>query len=124
MLETDENALICDLAETYGVYDMESLPVQTVAALSIGLRGDSRIKMKVADRRLTMSETLLAMIADYLALIFWTKTKDGQKNRNRPQSLRDALENGNKKDKDILGFESPEDFENMRKSLLSEVDHG
>ena len=124
MLETDENALICDLAETYGVYDMESLPVQTVAALSIGLRGDSRIKMKVADRRLTMNETLLAMIADYLALIFWTKTKDGQKNRNRPQSLRDALENGNKKDKDILGFESPEDFENMRKSLLSEVDHG
>ena len=124
MLETDETALICDLAETYGIYDYESLPLQTVAALSIGLRGDSRIKMKVANRKLTMSETLLAVIADHLALIFWTKTKDGQKNRNRPQSIREALENGNKHDKDILGFTSPEEFENMREQLLSEVDHG
>ena len=69
MLETDEDALICDLAETYGVYDYESLPVQTVAALSIGLRGDSRIRMKLSGMKLTLTESLLAMIADNLALI-------------------------------------------------------
>ena len=124
MLDLDEDALICDLAETYGIYDYESLPLQTVATLSIGLRGNSRIKMKAAGRRLDTTEALLATMTDYLALIFWTKTKDGQKNKNRPKSLREALENGNKKDNDILGFSSPEEFEKMRETFMSEVDHG
>jgi len=124
MLNLDEDALICDLAETYKVFDYESLPVQTVATLSIGLRGDSRIKKKAAGRKLDLSESLLATIADYLALIMWTKTKSGQHGRNRPKSIREALENGNKKDSDIIGFDSPEEFEAMRKSLLEEVTHG
>ena len=124
MLDLDEDALICDLAETYGIFDYESLPVQTVATLSIGLRGDSRINRAAAGTKLRLTDTLLATVADYLALILWAKTKDGQKNRNRPKSIRDALENGNKKDNDIIGFNSPEEFEAMRESLLDEVTHG
>ena len=124
MLDLDEEALICDLAETYGIFDMESLPVQTVATLSIGLRGDSRIKLAAAGRKLGTTDALLATIADYLAMIFWTKTKDGQKGRNRPKSIREALENGNKKDNEIVGFESVEEFERARESLLEEVTHG
>ena len=124
MLNLDEDALICDLAETYKIFDYESLPVQTVATLSIGLRGDSRIKMKAAGRKLDLSESLLATIADYLALIFWTRTKDGQKGRNRPKSIREAIENGNKKDNEIVGFESIEEFEQAREALLKEVTHG
>ena len=46
MIRLDRDALICDLAETYHIYDMRSLPLQTVATLSAGLRDDSRIKMK------------------------------------------------------------------------------
>ena len=124
MLDLDEEALICDLAETYGIFDYESLPVQTVAALSIGLRGDSRIKLAAAGRKLGTTDALLATIADYLAMIFWTKTKDGQKGRNRPKSIREALENGNKKDNEIVGFESVEEFEQAREALLEEVTHG
>ena len=124
MLDLDEEALICDLAETYGIFDMESLPVQTVATLSIGLRGDSRIKLAAAGRKLGTTDALLATIADYLAMIFWTKTKDGQKGRNRPKSIREALENGNKKDNEIVGFESVEEFEQAREALLEEVTHG
>ena len=124
MLDLDEDALICDLAETYGIFDYESLPVQTVATLSIGLRGDSRIKLVAAGTKLSITDTLLATVADYLALILWTKTKDGSKNRNRPKSIREALENGNKKDNDIVGFSTPEEFEAMRASLLEEVTHG
>jgi len=124
MLDLDEEALICDLAETYGIFDMESLPVQTVATLSIGLRGDSRIKLAAAGRKLGRTDALLATVADYLAMIFWTKTKDGQKGRNRPKSLREALENGNKKDNEIVGFESVEEFEQAREALLEEVTHG
>ena len=124
MLDLDEEALICDLAETYGIFDYESLPVQTVAALSIGLRGDSRIKLAAAGRKLGTTDALLATVADYLAMIFWTKTKDGQKGRNRPKSIREALENGNKKDNEIVGFESVEEFEQAREALLEEVTHG
>ena len=124
MLDIDEDALICDLAETYGIFDYESLPVQTVATLSIGLRGNSRIKLAAAGTKLNMTDSLLAIVADYLALILWTKTKDGQKNRHRPKSIREALENGNKKDNDIVGFNSVEEFERMRESLLDEVEHG
>ena len=124
MLDLDEEALICDLAETYGIFDYESLPVQTAAALSIGLRGDSRIKLAAAGRKLGTTDALLATIADYLAMIFWTKTKDGQNGRNRPKSIREALENGNKKDNEIVGFESVEEFERAREALLEEVTHG
>jgi hypothetical protein len=124
MLNLDEDALVCDLAETYGIFDYESLPVQTGATLSIGLRGNSRIKLKAAGTKLSMTDTLLATVADYMALLVWMKTKDGQHGRNRPKSIRDALENGNKKDNDIIGFDSPEEFEAMRKSLLEEVTHG
>lgn len=123
MLETDEDALICDLAETYGIFNMESLPVQTVAALSAGLRGSSRIKMKMSHSAINQSDMLLATIADYLALIFWSRTKDGAKGRNRPSSIREALCNLDKK-KEIEGFDTPEDFERMRQNLLSEVEHG
>lgn len=124
MLSLDEDALICDLAETYGIFDYESLPVQTVATLSIGLRGNSRFKMNAAGRTLDISESLLATVADYLAMILWTKTKDGQKNRRRPKSIREAIESGNKKDNEIVGFESVEEFERARESLLKEVTHG
>lgn len=34
-----------------------------------------------------ISEHLLALVADYLAWIQWTKTEDGQKNRNRPKPI-------------------------------------
>lgn len=123
MLEEDEDALICDLAETYGIYDYEALPVQTVASLSIGLRGESRIKMKMTGDVLTRSELLLTTIADYLALILWSRTKDGKKGRNRPKSIREAIINANK-EKDIVAFNSSSEFEKERMRILSEVDHG
>lgn len=43
MILTDEDALICDLAETYNVLDYRALPVRTTAALASGLRADARI---------------------------------------------------------------------------------
>lgn len=123
MLEADEDALICDLAETYGIFDYGSLPVQTVATLSIGLRGDSRIKMKMADSNLSRSDLFLAIIADYLATLVWFKTKDGQHGRNRPQSLRELF-SGAKKQTEIETFDTSEEFEKARQMILKGVDNG
>lgn len=46
MIQTDEDALICDLAETYQIYDYRQLPAYQVAVFSYGLRDDSRIKVR------------------------------------------------------------------------------
>ena len=63
-MEFDEAAVICDLAETYQIYDYRSLPVQLVATLSAGLRDNSRIKMRLSGAPCSQEVLLLAMIAD------------------------------------------------------------
>ena len=87
-----------------------------VATLSCGLSSDSRIKRKIANRRLTLDETLTAAMLDKLSQILWTKTKDAQYNRNRPKSILDALENP--PEKVYKSFSSIEEFERKRAELL------
>ena len=74
MINTDESAVICDLAETYSIFDYKSLPVLTVATFCVGLRENSRIKMK-KNRLAVPFETvvLLGVIADSLKLLVWDK---------------------------------------------------
>ena len=43
MMAVNRDALICDLAETYGILDCQALPALLLATLSCGLRADSRI---------------------------------------------------------------------------------
>lgn len=69
MIQLDEDALICDLAETYQIYDYRSLPVKLVATLSAGLRDDSRIKLKAAGTSVGLDTTILAAIADNLTML-------------------------------------------------------
>ena len=91
MLNTDEDALICDLAETYGIYDWRALPLKTVAVLSFGLSDNSRIKRLLAGAKIGLEEMLMAVCADRLGLLVWANTKDGQKGRNKPKSILDVL---------------------------------
>ena len=69
MIATDEDALLCDLAETYGIFDLNALPVETLAALSFGLRENSRIKRKMSGALEVDEMELLAVIADNLTVI-------------------------------------------------------
>lgn len=77
MLAYDRSALICDLAETYHIYDYKALPVLTLAALASGLRPDSRIKLKLSGITEVSSEVLLVQIFDILQLMRyqWFATK-------------------------------------------------
>lgn len=124
MISTDEDALVCDLAETYQIYDYKQLPLNQVAVLAYGLRDDSRIKQIMSDQIVPLETTLLASIVDRLSLSLWLQTKDGQKGVNRPASIADQLIKRDKSendDKDYLVFESGEDFENYRKALLAKT---
>ena len=123
MINIDEDLLICDLAETYGIYDYRSLPVQTVAALSIGLKDNSRIKMKMAGMKIDFNTMLLSKICDDLNLLVWIQTKDGQKNRNQPSSILLKLLNGEEKN-NLVGFKNADDFNAEREKLLKELREG
>ena len=121
MINLDEDALVCDLAETYQIYDYKQLPLNQVAVFAYGLRDDSRIKQIMSDQIVPLETTLLASIVDRLSLSLWLQTKDGQKGVNRPMSIAAMLTKNNKEEsdeRDYLVFESGEDFENYRKALL------
>ena len=126
MIRTDETALICDLAETYGVYDYRALPLKTAAALCSGLPEDSRIRKKISGRKVDRDIALLAAAVDRLSLLWWAQTKDGSKNRNRPESILLALmgKDQEQSDKETATFRTPEEFEAARKRAIERANRG
>ncbi|WP_427814286.1 DUF5361 domain-containing protein [Enterococcus sp. 22-H-5-01] len=118
MLKIDEDALICDLAETYQIYDYKQFPALTVAVFSCGLREESRIMLRLSEQTIPLKTLLLADISDKLALLFWAKTDDGQKGKNRPTSVVASMYGQNTVEKSEIVFDSGEEFEQMRQRLI------
>ena len=116
MLNLDEDAVICDLAETYHILDYKGLPLRLVATLVHGLSEDSRIKRKIANRRLTLDNVLAAVAVDKLSQILWTKTEDAKKGRNKPPSILDILEHPQERKNKV--FCSVEAFERRRAQIM------
>lgn len=112
MISTNRNALICDLAETYGIYDYRSLPLETVATLSAGLRSDSRIKMEMRGENAPKDTMLLAHIVDGVNGLLWYFGLYSDK----PASLVESLLGLN--EKDVEGFKTPEEFEAARNRII------
>lgn len=73
--------------------------------------------MFLAGLKLTLEQSLLAVTADSLAFIAWSKTKDGQEGRNRPKSMYSALMGEQQVENDIEAFDSVEQFEEMRRKI-------
>lgn len=111
MLSADRDALICDLAEVYGIFDYRALPVHLLATLAVGLREDSRIKMKLSDQKLTKMETLAAAAVDRLSMLGWLNSEDGRKGENRPASVLALLLGEKEEEKPVEGFDTAEEFE-------------
>ena len=124
MIQTDKDALICDLAETYHIYDYRKLPPTQVAIFAIGLKDDSRIKMKMSGQLVPMETLLLAGILDRLSILLWRQTKDGQKGRNMPTMVLDTLVAKKSKDSDVIVFSSGEDYEKTRNAILTNSHRG
>lgn len=113
MIAKDEEALICDLAETYHILDYKAVPVKTLAILANGLRDDSRIKMKLANVKASLQEMLLASVVDNLSFIL----KGLSGNKEKPFLFTELL---TEKTGSGKGFHSPEAFEEARKKILLE----
>lgn len=119
MIRESETALICDLAETYGVMDYRALPLKTVAALSAGLQEDSRIRMRISGQKAPTEILLAAAMVDRLSDLVWMMTRDGQKGRNRPESILQKLTAGEKKKDDLLAFRTAAEFEKRKAEILA-----
>lgn len=124
MVRVNENALICDLAETYQIYDYKQLPPLMVAVFACGLRDDSRIKLELSDVKAKPDTILLATIVDCLNILIWAITKDGAKNRSRPKSIVKLLFDLNDSTDKKINFATGEDFEKARKKLLRRIKEG
>jgi len=118
MIKVDKDALLCDLAETYQIYDFKQLPLTTVAVFSCGLDDDSRIKRKLRGQKLTLDQMIQMNISDSLKLLVWFKSKDAIKGKNKP-ILWSALLNKPKQNNEVV-FNSSEDFEKARTEILGE----
>lgn len=124
MFKIDEDALLCDLAENYQIYDFKQLPLSKVAVFSYGLRDDSRIKMRMNEQNVTLDNLLLAGINDALNMLVWFKTKDGQKGNNKPELLTSKLVGIAEKTSDNEVFVSGQDFEDTRLKLIENIGGG
>lgn len=113
MIALDENALICDLAETYQIYDYRSLPVKLVATFSAGLREDSRIKKKIRGTKVSFTEEALARFYDLFHVFALAQCGV----EDEPESLLDYF-NDELRPKKTVGFDTPEEYEAARRRII------
>ena len=108
--------LICDFAETYHVLDYKELPPATAAALLVGLGEDSRVKKYLSGNKISLKEALLAVIADRLNFIAWTKTEDAHRGRRyKGKSIYEALTKKPEPKEELMVFDTVEDYEEYMK---------
>ncbi len=111
MINIDEDALICDLAETYHIYDYRSLPVKLVATLSAGLRDDARIRLVESGAPARHNTLLLAMIVDAVERFRYSFSEDAKTGANKPASILEAMFGEDKKQNGGIGFKTADELE-------------
>lgn len=121
MAARDEDALVCDMAETYHIFDYRALPLFLAARLACGLRENSRSKMRLAGNRIELRDALLAVILDRVGFLAWAQTRDGQRNRNRPASILDRLMHEPDERETPVVYAGGEEFEKARKQILQRI---
>lgn len=116
LLDLSEDDIICDLAETYHIFNYREMPLLTIATLVCGLRDDSRIMLRLSENNLSIDRQINAMICDNLSYILWSKTKDAESGRNKPKSILNALKGVDDKS-ELMTFENGEDFKKAWENL-------
>lgn len=123
MLNADEDAVFCDLAETYHLFDWSAVSVPTLARLASGLRDDSRIMLKLSGQRVPIERLLLAMVADNTAYSAWANTKAAHDN---PESVPERIvpimlgKHTVSNHKAVQSFRTAEEFEAKLAKLRSQ----
>lgn len=118
MMAEDKDALICDLAEVYRIYDYHEVPVKTLGILCSGLGPDTRIGMKLTKRYAPRDTIFLAMISDELNYIAWGLLGGGKSNL-KPEPMAPSLyETSEKNNKEVVSYDDGESFDKAREELI------
>lgn len=115
MLGVDREAFICDMAETYHIYDYKGVPGRYLGTLAAGLGPNTRIGRKLNGVRGDVTEVLLAQILDGVRWLCWAQTEDAKKGRNRPNSV--ASEFFKEEDKNKYKSLTIVEFEKIRQKI-------
>ena len=102
MIATDEDSLICDLAQYYHVFDYRSMTVESVATLAAGLPEDSRIMRKLYDD---------------LNFYLYSMTQNAKHGINRPASIVEKWMNITEQ-KENMAFDSVNSYEKAKQRIL------
>lgn len=122
MINLDEDALICDLAEVYHIFDYKVLPPFMTARLACGLRDDSRIKLKLNNSPISLNTALLAAIFDRVAWLQWANTKDAHDGLGKPDPILPILLGVKDSSKpDAVVFDDPAAFFAKREELKARI---
>lgn len=75
--------------------------------------------MKLRGEEIRIDTLLNAMAVDALNWLVWSRTVDGSKNRNKPESMVQKLTEP-KKEPEVESFNSGEEFERARALIINE----
>ena len=118
MLNIDSDAVECDLAETYQIFNYRELPLRRVALFCVGLRDNSRIKMKMSNTKCSLDSLILANISDKISIYLWKKY-GGKKPSLIMDGLIEHKNNDYEINKDVLVFNDSDEFEKARKRIIN-----
>ena len=113
-MKEHEDALVCDLAEYYGIYDYRQFSLRYIATLAVGLRADSRVKGYINGIEQPPVGITLVQMLD--AIQYFAYAMAGGK--EAPKSALNAYLTA-KKTTD--GYDTGEDFENAREAILGRI---
>lgn len=120
MIQTDSDALECDLAETYQIYDMRAWPLHRIALFASGLGEDSRIRRKLSGQSYPLSTLIQAGILDALNMNLWAQSGG---TAQKPVSVFAHLtEERTKTPEGASVFTDPQAFEQALLKLKKEAD--
>ena len=122
MVHRDEDALVCDFAETYHILNWRALPLDLAARLASGLGSDSRIMRALTGQTAATDDIFLAAILDRCSFLVWAQTEDAKKGKNRPESvLSKLLGVEDKHHTRGTSFANGEEFEKAKMRLLQKA---
>lgn len=72
--------------------------------------------MELAESKISNETWLLASAVDRLSILVWQNTEGGRTGQNKPTLFTDLMLGT--KEKDIVAFDTPEEFEKERQRIL------
>ncbi len=119
-----KDALICDFAQFYHVYDIDSLKLQTAAIMACGLPPESRTIRQISGQKYPVEMVLQMKILDTMKTIEWAYINTHSKRKiPKPKSIFELI-NEQKETKEIVTFQSGQEFEIERERIIKEINNG